>query len=205
MISSVGAGSEWRLEDRVEEVELTPDGQLVKVRYEGDTEFVTVENVVDKDAVKGLSFQERDLHLSVYLVEEGSTLVGIKNKWVTRTVLKDILEISGPVRVQLAHSVEGTMIIRYPDGQEARISQSGVVVNGLPELRTLYFHEGPATNLNFADFRSFTLFEFFDPKSNQIFSRNVVTEVANLKDATGYREGTLGGRRGQSPAQPDSA
>jgi hypothetical protein len=88
MISSVRAGSEWRLEDRVEEVELTPDGKVIKVRYEGQLEFVPVGNSVDRNAVKGLSFHERALHLSVYLVDEGSTLVGIKNQWVTRTVLK---------------------------------------------------------------------------------------------------------------------
>jgi hypothetical protein len=179
MISSAHAGPQWKLEDRIAEVELTPDGKIRSLRYEGEEEFVPVEDGVVPSRVAGLSFYARDLQLSVYLAEKGYKLFGIHSPWVCRTVLKDVSKIEGPIFVQFAKSAEDVNTIKYPDGQVVRISGGGSEVDfgGGPELPTFWYEQEAATGLDFLGFRTFTLFEFFDPQSEQIISRNIVAEA----------------------------
>jgi hypothetical protein len=172
------AADQWELEARVIEVQMTKSGQIFTVRYEGLEEFVPVEQGVSTEVVDGLSFYARDLDLQLYYGEEdGNIIVGYRNSQWCRTVFEDISKIVGLVRIDLDLS-DGNMEVEFPHGQVVTVYESEVDFGDGPELRIVDFRKEAVSGIPLRGFRSFTLFEFFDPETKEVISRNVVaTEV----------------------------
>jgi hypothetical protein len=62
-----------------------------------------------------------------------------------------------------------------PHGQVVTIFENEVDFGGGPELLTFDFRTEAAAGIRFRGYRRFTLLEFFDPRTKEVISRNVIT------------------------------
>lgn len=174
------AGPEFNLEDRIVEIELNRSGELRAIRFEDEKEFTPVVEGFTPALVRDLATYVRHILLDVYFAEQDGTLfAGYHHPTVCRFIFKDMADIVGPVFVDLPLAADGDMVIKFPDGQTVTISGSSGEVDfgGGPELLTFYLPEEPITGIDIVGYSGFKIFEFFQPDTQLVVSRNAVTSA----------------------------